>query len=235
MSTASRDRRHFLLASLGVGAALLAGCGQGEYDRRMGNIGSVLARRPKGGGDAGGGGGGTVAADPVSLPTGTRPGLRMRVMSLFNTETNTLPSTMPRSKLMGQDLPGFCYTWERPLAEDSGRKIPAYMYVYAIPKPQSDDLYNQIQQALSTLGASGWVDAAPINNIPVKTIRASGAMTFEVDGAETSLPGVIEGYSIDGGSMQFFLLYRAEDNVANKHRFWQGVKASVATIEIENP
>lgn len=209
----------------------IAGCGQGEYDSRMSGAAAAIARRAASGSQE-------LAAAHSAVQSSAGPqGLKVRFPTLFTAQTTSLNATQPGAKLMQIDLPGFCYTMERPLADDAGKTIPAYCYLYAVPKGEADNLHNLIQQA--ALGGAVWTDSpavqSPTGNIAVRMLKSTGGMDFMVNGASERLPGQVEVYSFDAGANRVVIGWLAANSVATKHKFFAAVKASMATAQLDGP
>jgi hypothetical protein len=112
-------RRHFLLASLGISAVLVTGCGQGEYEQRMGGINGMLATRAAAAGKSSGDSGYHSISD-ASGPTG----IKFKLPAVFAAGTKLTPD-MPGAKITQADIPGFCYSYQAMLADNNNRQIPA--------------------------------------------------------------------------------------------------------------
>lgn len=220
--------RWFPVLVLGL---LLTGCGQGEYDSRMSGAAGAIARRSAKGPQE-------LAQNhsPVQNSAGPQ-GLKVRFPTLFTAQTTSLDVTKPNAKLMQIDLPGFCYTMERPLADDAGKSIPAYCYLYAVPKADANNLHNLIQQA--AIGGAAWADnpaiQSPTGNIAVKMLKSTGDAEFTVNGAIERLPAQVEVYSFDAGVNQVVIGWKAASSVATKHKFFEAVKASMASAQLDGP
>lgn len=176
-----------------------------------------------------------LAATHSAVQNGAKvsQGLKVRFPTLFTAQTTALDASKPNAKLMQIDLPGFCYTMERPLADEAGKAIPAYCYLYAVPVAEADGLHNSIQQA--ALGGAAWSDSPAVNNIPLKTLKAAGEMDFTVSGANERLPCQVEVYSFDAGANRVVIGWRAANSVATKHKFFEAVRSSMASAQLDAP
>ncbi len=220
---------------VGLSSALtLIGCGKGEYDARLDNFTTVMSKRAANAPAIL-----TTEFFPVTDPANKPIGFKFKLPTLFTgSEVKSLGADTARAKLMKVDLPGFCYTMERPLADDSGKNIPAYCYLFVINKTTGvpDDFKNQILAAITPIdGAAAWTDAPPAGTIPVRLLKATGNLEFEINGAMENLPGQIEVYSLDAGANQVFVGWRAATSSGTKHKVFDAVRASMATAQIDAP
>jgi hypothetical protein len=211
---------------------LVAGCGQGEYDARMDTAASAIAARGK------------AAQGETLMPAFFKvvdanqapQGLQLKLPMLFGQQTTNL-GDIPRAKFSPTDIPGFCFTMERPLADDAGKQIPAYCYVYSVNKATTpaDALHTTIQSAVSAFDpAAAWNNSAPAGSIPVKLLQAKGNMEYELAGAVIeSLPSKLQLYSLDAGANQIVIGFRAADSVSTKHKFFEAAAQSISTAQLD--
>jgi hypothetical protein len=161
----------------------------------------------------------------------------VRFPLLFTAQTTSLDASQPKAKLMQVDLPVFCYTMERPLADEAGKNIPAYCYLYSVPQAEADNLHNQIQQA--ALGGATWTDNPPIQsqtgNIAVKMLKSVGDMDFDINGAIERLPAQVEVYSFAAGANRVVIAWRAANSVATKHKLFEAVRSSMNSAQLDAP
>ena len=210
-----------------------AGCGQGEYDSRMSGAAASIARR--------------AASGPQELTKDHAPvrgtqgpaGLKVRFPTLFTTETKSLDASQPKAKLLQSDLPGFCYTMERILADDAGKNIPAYCYLYAVPSSEAVKVHTQLQSSAAGIGPANWSNNPPVKSptgdIAVKVLKVAGDMDFEVNGANERLPGQLEIYSFNAGANEVIIGWRAANSAARKHGLFDAVRASMASAQLDAP
>jgi hypothetical protein len=207
--------------------SVVLGCGKGEYDSRMSGAAAAIARRAASGPQE-------LAATHSAVRNNAGPqGLKVRFPTLFTAQTTSLDASQPRAKLMQVDLPGFCYTMERPLTDDAGKNIPAYCYLYSVPQAEADALHNQIQQA--ALGGATWVDNPPAGNIAVKMLKSVGDMDFDINGAVERLPAQVEVYSFAAGANRVVIGWRAATSVATKHKLFEAVRSSMNSAQLDAP
>jgi hypothetical protein len=76
---------------------------------------------------------------------------------------------------------------------------------------------------------------APTGDIPVKMLRLAGDMDFEINGANERLPATLEAYSFDAGANQVVVAWRAANSVDAKHKFFNAVKSSMASAQLDGP
>ncbi|WP_254511772.1 hypothetical protein [Anatilimnocola floriformis] len=214
-------------------AAAIVGCGQGEYDARAGGAKAAITRRANEGPQE-------LAKDYATVRSAAgSSGLKVRFPSLLTAQTTSLDASKPGAKLLQADLPGFCYTMQRPLADDAGKTIPAYCYLYFVPKAEADNLHNLVQAAAAMAGGGAWGDnppvKAPTGDIAVKFLKCAGDMEFEVNGANERLPGQIEVYSFDAGANRVIVAWRAATSVDTKHKLFAAVKSSMASVQLDGP
>lgn len=194
MPDSTLKRRQFLLAALGTGATLLAGCGQGEYDLRMGGISGVLAKRgtaaPKS----------NNAQNPVPPNTlldeyfsitdagGAKQGLKLRLPVQFAGATK-LSDGQAGAKLWFLTISGFCSTLQTQVADETGKSFPTSYHFYAINKLETplEQLKQTILQSATAVDPTAkWV-SSPNNGKPGFTpwhvLKVSRQFDFQVNGA----------------------------------------------------
>jgi hypothetical protein len=189
----SRNRLHRLCSSLaivaiGAGVLLTAGCGKSEYEARMGQIKSVLSKRGSGGGSSDF----FTVVDAASVPQG----LKFPMPPTFKGKNVTsIGEGNPQAKVPQVDIPGFCYTLEVQLDDDTGKKIPAYCYMYSAKKAThpTEQVRVAIRQGMAKHSSvATWAQQGGYTSI-----RADATFDFNVDGAVQKLPGTLILYGFD--------------------------------------
>ena len=214
-------------------AAAVTGCGQGEYDARLSSAKAAIARR-------GAEGPQELTKDYAAVRNAAgSTGLKIRFPAVFTAQTASLDASKPGAKMLQSDLAGFCYTMERKLADDAGKNLPAYCYLYSVPKGEADALHTAIQTAAAAAGGGGWTDnpavKAPTGDIAVKMLKAAGDMDFDNNGNNERLPGQLEVYSFDAGANRVIVGWRAANSVDTKHKFFSAVRSSMASAQLDGP
>jgi hypothetical protein len=189
----SRHRLHrfcfsLAIAAIGAGVLLTAGCGKSEYEARMGQIKSVLSKRGSGGGSSDL----FTVVDAASVPQG----LKFPMPPTFKGKNVTsIGEGNPQAKVPQVDIPGFCYTLEVQLDDDTGKKIPAYCYMYSAKKAThpTEQVRVAIRQGMAKHSSvATWAQQGGYT-----AIRADATFDFNVDGAVQKLPGTLILYGFE--------------------------------------
>jgi hypothetical protein len=232
MSKLFRHRRHFLLATVGASAALLAGCGQGEYDTRMNGA------KPKRGGAAGDGGG-RLEGNFRSVSDSTGPtGIKFKVPSVFvPPKGKQLGATEPNAKLAQADIPGFCYTLQTTLPDNNSQPVSAYCYVFAAPKATTpiESVKDLIKQGFASAAPNLSWTTGNVGGLPLHSATAAGTFEFDVNGAIQQLPGTISFSIVEGAEKFVMVAFRYENGSAAKNQLPAAIGDSVQSFASDAP
>lgn len=229
-----RARRHFLLATVGAGAALLTGCGQGEYDQRMSAASQAIARR---------------AADAASNrlegsfqsimdPSGGPTGIKFRRPAVFVPPSGkAVAAGDPNAKIAQADIPGFCYALQTTLADNNNQQVPAYCYVFAAPKASTpiEPVKELIKQGLAAAAPNLNWTMGNVGGLPLHSATASGTFDFEVNGAPQPMTGTILFSIVEGPEKFVMIAFRYEDASAAKASLPAAISDSIQSISSDVP
>lgn len=233
MTEPLRARREFLLASLGASAALLAGCGQGEYDLRMSNVGQSMARR---GADAAAN---RLEAGFHSITDSTGPtGIKFRRPQAFvPPKGKQLGAAEAGAKFAQVDIPGFCYTLQATLADNNNGQIPAYCYVFAAPKATTpiETVKGLLTQALAPVAPNMSWTTGNVGGLPMNSATAAGNFDFEVNGAPQSMAGTMSISLVEGAEKFVMIAFRYENASAKKNDLPVAISESIQSLSADGP
>lgn len=223
------------IALLCTGVMLISGCGQSEYEARMSQISTTLAKR---------GGGDLLLKDYFSVTdaASVSKGIKFKLPTLFSgAKVKSLGADVPTAKISQVDIPGFCYTLQTTLADDAEKQFPAYCYLYAMPKAttQLEPLKATIKQALVAIDPTfdwnvGTVDGDP-KRLPLHYKSAKGTFDFEVNGAVEKQPGTLAVFLVEGAENYVLIGWRYEQKSAVKNNLLEAVANSMVTMVPDGP
>ncbi|WP_425616515.1 hypothetical protein NA78x_000163 [Anatilimnocola sp. NA78] len=222
-------------AFLAAATLLIAGCGQGDYDSRVSEVGQHLKTRSKKAAD------GQLTKDYLSVMdiARTPQGVKFRLPTVFAT-AQSLNADAPGAKVAHVDIPGFCYTLQVMLADDSGKQIPAYCYLYSAKKATHppDKLRELIQQASVAIDPnSKWFEASNEPGQPSGQylLKVGGNHDFLVNGTVEKLPGHLFLSTYETAENIVIIGWRYELNSMKKANLSDAISASVDSALLDVP
>jgi hypothetical protein len=212
-----------------------AGCDiTGEYERRFQETLTGAGQR--------------AAFDAVLFATeteitgegNTASGVKIRLPSVFNSESKSLAATEPRAQPPFVKLPGFGYALERSLPDGSNQLAPAYVYFAAVPK--GDQKPDQVQGPIAATIAGAfpgatWADAQFTTpdgaTVTHKVIRGDGQQDFDLSGtggAVQRLDGRFALYFIESPTHYALVGFRAPKAQGDAANFEAAINAAMGTV-----
>ncbi|QDU28549.1 hypothetical protein ETAA8_36520 [Anatilimnocola aggregata] len=237
-------RLHISLASSGLAVCsalvlMLGGCGQGEYESRMGNIGQMMAARQA-----------ALVNNlvmkeyfPVTDPTNAPSGVKLRLPLKFSGgQATSLGADIARAKLAQFDIPGFCYTLETMVADDAGKQLPTTLHLYVVSKKTTtaQQLRDSIkQQAVVVSPEANWV-LVPAGKAPGalagNMIAVTGNFDFEMNGTIENLPGTIRLYMYETPENIVILGFRHDSSTGNeKGKLALSIAFALSSVALDVP
>jgi hypothetical protein len=222
--------------------ALSAGCDlTGEYDKKFQQALQKSAQR--------------AVFDKYLFPTETEvtdaarkpTGVKLRILSVFDKDSKSLPATDARAQPPFLKLPDLSYALERQLDDAQGAFLPVYLYFAAVAKPPKPDpkaaetLQATLAQGVAAaLPGAKWEDAAlqtpegqPLSP-PLKRLRATGQQEFM--NLQTNKPVKLAGrfdlYLIDAPEYYVLIGWRTPSPQADKYQLEAAIDSAMGTVTV---
>jgi hypothetical protein len=233
-------------AAVWAGSAILVGCGLvclagcdlgGTYSKRYNESITSVGQRAA-----------TAAmlhGDETAVPAGDgKPsGMQLRLPSVLDANSKSLPATEPRAQPPFMKIPGLNYAYERMLDDpaDATKFAPVYCYLGAVPKADQpvDALQaDLLKQAQAAVPGAAWSDvqlASPSGStVAAKMLSLSGPQDFDngqIGGPVAKLEGQMDLYLYEGATHHVLIGFRAPTAQAGKYRFFDAAKLAMGTLK----
>jgi hypothetical protein len=229
--------RNLGIVAAGVLGLLLAGCDLGgtygkRYSESLASVGKRAAVDAM-----------LHAATTAVLDGGGKPsGVQLRLPSVLDANSKSLPATEARAQPPFLKIPGLNYAIERMLDDpaDATKFAPAYCYLAAVPKAEqpADAIQAEVlKQAQAAFPGAAWSDAqlsSPSGGpVAAKLLSLSGPQDFDngqIGGPVAKLDGKMDLYLYEGATHTVLVGFRAPTAQAGKYQFFEAAKLAAGTL-----
>jgi hypothetical protein len=180
----------------------------------------------------------TAVPDATSKPSG----VQLRLPSVLDGNSKSLPAAEARAQPPFVKLPGLNYAYERMLDDpaDPTKFAPAYCYLGAVPKAEqpADVVQAEVLKVVqAAFPGSSWTDVqAPTaegGSVAVKLLSVSGQQDFDngqIGGPVTKLDGQMDLYLYESGTHVVLIGFRSPSAQAGKYKFFEAARLAIGTI-----
>jgi hypothetical protein len=211
---------------------VVTGCGQGTYDARMAAAPAMIKKRS----EEGDGKLLTKEFFSITDTPGAKQGVKFKLPTAFTGSVDSLGANDPGAKVSQADIPGFLYSIRTKVADDTGKQIAAYCYLYSVKKAEKPraDLEELIKQALGQLqNTAAWQPVTKAGRPPGGMISITGNFDFPVDGVNQNLPGQLVIHSFEADQNTVFVGWMYENKSAQKSNLAGAVSKAMDTAALD--
>jgi hypothetical protein len=181
---------------------------------------------------------------PTAVPdaAGGQSGVQLKLPSILDGNSKSLPNTEVRAQPPFVKLPGLNFAYERMVDDpaDASKFNPAYCYLGAVSKAEqpADVVQAEVLKVVqAAFPGSAWIDVqAPTaggGSVGVKLLSVSGPQDF--DGGQIGKPvekleGQMDLYLYESGTHVVLIGFRAPTAHAGKYKFFDAARLAIGTI-----
>lgn len=212
-----------------VASLFFAGCGQATYDARMAAAPAMIKKRTEEGDTK------ALTKDFFSVTdaANAKQGVKFKLPSAFSGDAvKSLAADAPNAKVATVDIPGFCYSLQTTVPDDSGKQVPAYCYFYSVPKAEKQraEIEESIKATLVQLQPTiAWQPATKPGRPAGGGITFNGNFDFMIDGMNQNLPGQLAIHSFETDVNTVFVAWLTENKSATKANLTGAISKSMDT------
>ena len=216
-----------LLWITGFGTLVLAGCGSGDYNRRMETTITKLN-------EAGDMAAAVYAQASEVLDTAGSPtGISLRLPVFIGSDAKALRAGDAGARPPFVNLPGYSYGYE---VQVGGQPAYAYFAAVAASGKTAEAITQEIQAQISKAFSSATWQDTPVaspegGSVNVKLLSVIGSQAFGAEAQE----GRFDLYLVSSATHHVLLGWRAPVATADNEKIFQNVAISMGTIQGSSP